>query len=381
MWVGRLILPDGTRKDVYARTQTEALKRLNALKKSVEQGLKPTSDRQTVGAYLQDWLANTASTSVRPSTLRGYRTICYQYLLPRLGRIPLAKLSPQDVQRFQNELLRSKRADGRGHISSGTVTNARRVLGRALEQATRWRLIPQNPVRLVDGPHVTRQETTFLDPDEARDFLAAVRGDRLEALYTVALALGLRRGEALGLMWDDVDLVAGTLGVRRSVQRTREGVRLLELKTKRSRRTVSLPLVAIRALQKHRIRQQGEREGANGNWVEYGLVFCSPLGAPLDPQLATRAFTRALRKAKLPHMRFHDLRHSCASLLLAQGLDLKVIQEVLGHSTITITANLYTHVLMGLKRQAANHMDALLGDHAEHEGAAVEPRRITFYET
>lgn len=362
VWAGRLLLEDGTRREVQARTQAEALKKLNQLKKVVEQGLKPATDRQTVGAFLQDWLEHTARPSVRPSTFRGYQTAVTQYLVPRLGRTALAKLSPQDVQRFQNELLRAPRARGEGTISSGTVINARRVLGRALEQATRWRLIARNPVRDVDGPHVTRQEITPLDPDQARLLLATVRGDRLEALYAVALALGLRRGEALGVMWADVDLADAKLHVRRALQRTKGGLRLLDVKTKKSRRTVSLPLFAIRALQRHRRRQEEEREAVGDRWTETGLVFTSPLGAPLDPQAATRAFARALARAGLPHQRFHDLRHACASLLLAQGLDLKVIQEILGHSTITVTANLYAHVLIGLKRQASERMDALLGD-------------------
>ena len=138
--------------------------------------MKPTEEHQTVGTFLEDWLTNTASTSVRPSTFRGYQTIVRQYVVPRLGKVQLAKLSPQDVQRFQNELLRSRRSDGRGLIASGTVANARRVLGRALEQATRWRLIPQNPVRLVDGPHVSRNEATFLTPEQARQLLAVSWG-------------------------------------------------------------------------------------------------------------------------------------------------------------------------------------------------------------
>lgn len=376
-WLGRLLLEDGTRREVRGATQTEAREKLDKLKKDLEAGLKPADDRLTTGAFLAEWLEETVRPSVRPSTFRGYQTIVTQYLIPRLGRTPLAKLSPQDVQRFQNELLRTKVRRGVGTISTGTVANARRVLGRALEQATRWRLIPRNPVRLVDGPHVTRKEITPLEPEQARQLLASVQGNRLEALFTVALALGLRRGEALGLKWEDVDLDDARINVRRALQRTKNGLELLDVKTKKSRRTVSLPLFAIRALQRHRQRQGEERDAASGLWVETGLVFTGEFGSPLDPQRATRSFARALKRAGLPHQRFHDLRHSCASLLLAQGLDLKVIQEVLGHSTITITANLYAHVLMGLKRQAAAQMDVLLGDPEEDDREGVEPLRPT----
>ncbi len=162
-----------------------------------------------------------------------------------------------------------------------------------------------------------------------------------------------------------VDLGDAKINVRRALQRTKNGLELLDVKTKKSRRIVSLPLFAIRTLLRHRHRQDEERKAAKKRWVETGLVFTSELGTPLDPQRATRSFARALKAAGLPHQRFHDLRHACGSLLLAQGLDLKVIQEVLGHSTITITANLYAHVAMGLKRQAAAQMDALLGDCSE----------------
>src|SRR5579859_3796503 len=212
-WVGRLALADGTRQDVYGKTQAEAKKKLDQLKTQRADGLAPTSDKLRVGQFLTDWLQNTVRTSVRPGTFRGYSTIVNSYLVPKLGGVALVKLTPQDIQRFQNDLLRTPRKDGRGTVSSGTVANARRVLGRALQQATAWRMIARNPVRLVDGPHVTRKEITPLDPDQARELLAAVRGDRLEALYTVALALGLRRGEALGLKWSDVELENGLLHV------------------------------------------------------------------------------------------------------------------------------------------------------------------------
>jgi integrase len=231
-----------------------------------------------------------------------------------------------------------------------------------MEQAAHWGLIARNPVRLVDGPHVTCKEIQPLDPDQARQRLSAIRGDRLEALYTVALALGLRRGEALGLKWDDVDFATSTLYVQRSLQRGDNRLELVDVKTKKSRRAIPLPLVALRSLQKHRQRQDLERQTATlaNLWAETGLVFTNLTGGPMDPETATKSFQRVLKRGGLPHQRFHDLRHACASLLLAQGRDLKVIQDILGHSTITITADLYAHVMMGAKRQAAAQMDAML---------------------
>lgn len=226
----------------------------------------------------------------------------------------------------------------------------------------------------MDGPHLTRREIQPLDTEQARRLLAAVRGERLEALFTVALALGLRRGEALGLKWDDIDFATSTLYVQRSLQRGDHGLELVDVKTKKSRRAIPLPLVAIRALQKHRHRQDLERETASMAqlWVEHGLVFTNLTGGPLDPEGVVKSFQKVLKREGLPHQRFHDLRHACASMLLAQGLDLKVIQEILGHSTITITADLDAQVMMGAKRQAAAQMDAMLGTELdEHEAASA----------
>lgn len=376
-WVGRLTLADGSRRDVYGNTQAEARKKLEEMKRTIALGLKPTSDRLSVAQFLTDWLENTARSSVRPSTFGSYEMLCRVHIMPRLGSIPLARLSPQDVQRFQNDMLLAPhhRAKGRA-IASGTVLNARRVLGRALQQAAEWEMIPRNPVRQVHGPHVTRKEGRPLDAAQARGFMSLVAGDRLEALYTVALALGLRRGEALGLQWSDVDFDTAKLHVRRALVRVGSRVELQDVKTKQSRRTLSLPLFATRTLLKHRRRQQGEHEAAANLWVGGDYVFTTPFGEHLDPQGTTKLFQRKLEAAGLPHQRFHDLRHACASLLLLQGVDINVVKEILGHSTIVITANLYAHVLMGLKEQAAARMDALLGgpEADADDGAVVELR-------
>lgn len=212
-WVARIYYEDGTRKEVYAQTQAEARQKLEELKRAAALGMSMRSPRQTVGQFLQDWLENAAKPKLRPRTFAGYRTIVNHYLVPHLGRVQLTKLTPQHVQTFQSKLLSTELDRGGGAVSPVTVINARRVLGRAMEQATHWGLIARNPVRLVDGPHLTRREIQPLDTEQARRLLAAVRGDRLEALYTVALALGLGRGEAMGLKWVDIDFATSTLYV------------------------------------------------------------------------------------------------------------------------------------------------------------------------
>lgn len=202
----------------------------------------------------------------------------------------------------------------------------------------------------------------MLAPVEAKQLLAAAEDDRLGALYSVALALGLRQGEALGLSWEDVDFESRRLHIRHGLQRIAGELRLVEPKTRQSRRTIALPLVVIDALQHHKARQSQDRLLAGTRWHETGLVFTSTIGTPIEVGNLRRSFWRLLDKAGLPRMRFHDLRHSCASLLLVQGVSARVVMETLGHSNISITMDTYTHVLPELQRQAADAMDRALGN-------------------
>ncbi len=192
----------------------------------------------------------------------------------------------------------------------------------------------------------------------------AIRGDRLEALYTVALAIGLRPGEALGLRWQDVDLVSGVLRVQVALQRIKGKLELDELKTHRSRRSLALPQFTNMALKAHRAHQEEERQNAGDRWEERDLVFCTRLGRPLLQRNVIRSFRRTLKYAGLTHRRFYDLRHTCASLLLVQGVHPRVVMEILGHSQISLTMNTYSHVVPELQQDAAQRMDSLFADGA-----------------
>jgi integrase len=224
----------------------------------------------------------------------------------------------------------------------------------------KWGLVARNVATLVDAPGPGPQEILFLSPEEAHSFLEAIQGDRLEALYTVALALGLRPGEALGLRWQDVDLEAAILRVQVSLQRIDGKLVVDELKTRRSRRSLALPHFAIAALLAHQARQNEEREIAGAHWEDYGLVFSTRLGRPLGQRNVIRCFRRTLKKAGITHRRFYDLRHTCASLLLAQGVHPRVVMEILGHSQISITMNTSSHVVPELGHDAAKRMDDLM---------------------
>lgn len=221
-------------------------------------------------------------------------------------------------------------------------------------------MVARNVATLVDVPRVQRPEVQPFSLEQARTILDAIRGNRFEALYSVALAVGLRRGEALGLRWDDVDLDAGTLKVRTALQRIDGKLQLVEPKTSRSRRTIALPDMAVAALRSHRARQLQERLLAGSRWQDTGMVFTTSIGTYMEPRNLTRHFNRTVKNAGLPPKRFHDLRHTCASLLLAQGVHARVVMEILGHSQIGLTMDTYSHVAPSLQRDAAGRMNDAL---------------------
>lgn len=266
-WVAAFHDGAGRRVQRYARTRADAAAKLaEGLKLQVDRVIVP-AEKQTVGEYLAEWLESSARRTVRPMTFVSYESIVRQHLIPDLGSTPLTKLSPQQIQR----LLNAKSDAG---LSPRRVAYIKAVLRRALREALEWGLVSRNAAALVRSPRAERYEVRPLEPEQARRFLDEVRGDRLEALYSVALAVGLRAGEALGLCWDDVDLDAGELHVRHGLQKIAGEWRLVEPKTSRSRRTVSLPGVTVEALRAHRERQAAERERAGDIWADqWGLVF------------------------------------------------------------------------------------------------------------
>lgn len=310
----------------------------------------------TVGAFLESWLTEVARVTVRPRTYASYRYIVGYHLIPGLGDLPLAALSPSDVQGFLN----GKAATG---LAPRTVGYLRGVLRGALAHAERTDLVTRNVARLARPPRIPRRRVSPLSVEQVRTFLAAIRGDRLEALYLVALGVGLRQGEILGLRWSDVDLAGGTLTVRHALARIEGRLVLVEPKSATSRRIVPLPGFVRDGLVAHRARQGAEplRLSPAPKDPFGDLVFVSSRGTPLDGISVTRRFQRILAGAGLPHQRFHDLRHACATLLLSQGVPARVVMETLGHSEISLTLNTYSHVMPSVGREAAERMDQLLG--------------------
>ena len=234
------------------------------------------------------------------------------------------------------------------------------MLRRARGQAFKWGLVSRNVATLVDVPRPRRSEVRPFSSEEARTLLEAIRGHHMEALYVLCLSVGLRQGEALGLRWEDVDLDGGTLHDRTALQRIDGAYRLVEPKTNRSRRTLALPETAAAALWAHYTRQQDAQAEAGPNWEDWGLVFANPIGRPLNRHNVTREFQTLLEQVGLPRLRFHDLRHTCASLLLAQNVQPRDLMEILGHSQISLTMNTYSHVMPSVLQDAANRMDSIL---------------------
>lgn len=356
-WEGRVLIQGAVgrpvRRSVYGKTRSDVQRVLRKVISDSEGGLDTAPTRQTVGVFLNTWLEDVAGPRLRPRTLQGYSHHVTRHIQPRLGHLRLQQLAPSHVQALVNDLVKSG-------LSPRTVRYVRAVLRAALNQALKWGLVSRNAAALVELPKARRHEFKVLEPEEARSLLLVAKDSRLEALLSVGLAVGLRIGEVLGLQWTDVDLDGRTLRVRQALQRVGGEVEFVEPKSERSRRTVTLPDFAVEALRRHRAQQLKERLAAGGGWVDTGLVFTTPLGTALDYSNLRKEFRRLLAKAGLPMMRVHDLRHTCASLLLAQGVNPRVVMETLGHSQISLTLDTYSHVLPSVNQEAAQKMNAIL---------------------
>lgn len=296
----------------------------------------------------------------KPKSHRSFSDIVKLHLKPALGDVSLSKLTPQQIQAFMNNKLNGEMIEGKlVKFSPKSVREYHGVLRNALNVAEKWDLIRRNPAARVDAPRFERPTLRVLTEEEARWFLEAVRCHCLEALFTVAVSLGLRQGECLGLKWEDVDLENRVLHVRRSLAFVNGEFVYGSTKTESSVRNLGLPTVCASVLASHNRLQETERAAAVDNWVETGFVFTTTYGTPINQRSLLRDFYQLLIAGKLPRVRFHDLRHSAATLLTAQGVPLRVVQEILGHSDIRMTTR-YGQVLAPSLRDAADAMDKVL---------------------
>ena len=353
-WEARVTLPTGEQRSLYGKTRQEVAAKLTAALRAKDTGLPVIGERLTVKGWLTSWLEQVQPT-VKPQTFRRYEQLVRVHLVPDLGRLPLSKLGAHHLSTRWAKMLASGSAPR-------TVHHTHTVLHKALEDALRLGLVARNVCDLVDPPRAPQAEMHILTPEQVHTLLAAAEGDRLEALYVVALSTGMRAGEIMALKWSAVDLARGTLQVRATLQYTRgAGYTFAEPKTKRSRRQIALPAIAVDALRAHRARQLEERLHMGEVWEEMDLVFPNTIGRPLDgTNLLRMQFYPLLKRAGLPRVRLHDLRHTAATLLLGQSINPKIVSELLGHASVAITLDLYSHCLPDMQQQAAAAMDAVL---------------------
>lgn len=355
-----VLQPDGTRarKFAYGKTWAECDAKRRELLAKVDQGVPVPTRSAKLAEWLPYWLEHFIKPNRKRTTYSKYAMHVRLYLVPLLGSKSLEALGPRHVRTLVAEV--SRRA------SPATAKEAHRVLRTALTAACREELVTRNAASLVEAPKVPRRELTPWTLDETLTFLEHARRDPLYAAFVLAVAMGLRRGEILGLRWSDVDLEQRVLRVSKQVQRV--GGELYEDTTKSGRaRPVPLPLICLAALRWHRMRKV---EAARLKGVELSpssYVFTTRTGRPIDPQNVNRSFFRITEAAGLRRIRLHDARHGCATLLTAAGVAPRVVMEILGHSQISITMDVYTHVTSDTQREAISHMDRLLRRRVDRE--------------
>ncbi len=354
-WEAQITLPDGKRKSVYGKTREEVQKKLKQSIRDIDSGLPLSNDQETVEHYLTEWL-ETVRHQVKTSSFHCYDNSIRLHVVPSLGKHRLSKLTPQHVQQFYTQKLKAG-------LSSTTVRQIHLILHRALKDAMRMGMIQRNVTEMVKPPRNRKVEMKTLDARQAALFVDAANGERLEALFVLAITTGMRQGELLGLRWQDVDIDKGILHVRQALYITRGVIYLTAPKTVNSKRTIHLSKVAIYALRKYRINYLQEALAFGPEWnTQYNLVFPTTTGNPIRAaHLVSLAFHRILSNAGLPHIRFHDLRHTAATLMLERGVNPKMVSEILGHSDIAITLGIYGHVTPRMQQMALDTIDDLYG--------------------
>ncbi|GCE03525.1 tyrosine-type recombinase/integrase [Dictyobacter aurantiacus] len=358
-WTAEISVEGGKSKFLYGKTRKEVQEKLKVALYEQQKGMLVTGPQQKVGQFLTHWLEDVHKQSIRSRTYERYEEIVRLHLVPGIGHHQLQKLSPQHIQSFYKKKLEEG-------LSNTTVISFHNILHKALETAVRWNLIGRNTCDLVSPPRRKRFEIQPLTMQQIHQFLAVAHGHRQEALFILALATGMRRGELLGLKWQDIDMNRGVLQVRRILSRIPsklpgKGFEEAEPKTERGRRSIVLPPFTIEVLKQHRIRQLEAKLKAGLDWQEHDYVFCTSIGTHLNPTRDVLAVLKSLLvEAGLPHIRFHDLRHSSATMLLGMKVHPKIVQEILGHSQISITMDIYSHVLPTMQEEAMNKLNDAL---------------------
>ena len=342
---------DGKRRTFYGKTQKEAYDKMQQAVYEHKQGLLVTGPQQTVKQYFEYWLENVHEPAIRPITFAMDKGIVKNHILPTLGHIKLRNLKPEHLE----ALYASKLKDG---YKASTIQNMKGVLNNALGHAVRRGFLTRNVCQVVTSPRAKKHEAVILTKEQAHMFLEVIKGHRFEVLILVAATTGMRKGELTALKWQDIDFANQCLYVRHTAYRLpQRGIVENEPKTNSSRRTIKLPQLVLTALKQHKIKQDEIKQKAGVKWKDLRLVFPNTVGNYEGARHLGEAFSKLLKKAGLPLMRIHDLRHSAATILLSQGVNPKVVQEILGHSDIKMTLGIYGHVIPGMQGDTMNKWD------------------------
>ncbi|MFC1970878.1 tyrosine-type recombinase/integrase [Chloroflexota bacterium] len=342
-------------------TKKEAEKRLSDLLNQLDNGTFMKPGKTTLGEYLERWLRDYVWPNLAPRTAEGYESIIRCQLVPALGKIPLTQLKPEHLQHYYSEKLSGGRHDGKGALSQTTVLHHHTCLHRALKMALRWGLINHNPADAVTPPHPQRYEMHTMIEYDITTFLEAAKTTPYYLLFYEALFTGMRRSELLALRWCDVDLLLCQAHITRTLHHLQTGEIVFRTpKSTKGRRMLSLSPSAALLLQEHKDKQSAQRVILGIPLKEDGLIFSTPEGKPLRPNTITRAWSMLATRCGLKGIRFHDARHTHASLMLKQGVHPKIVQERLGHATIAMTLDTYSHVAPGLQEAAAVGFDRMV---------------------
>ena len=356
-WSAQLYMTTTTgrrkRMIVYGKTRAEVREKMTALHRDMDRGLRVPEEKWSVAGYLAHWLEHVVKPNKAPKTYQGYELVVRLHIVPVVGRKRIRDLGVADVRDL---LARLEEKD----MSPRGVQQVHAVLRNALQSAMRDEVVVRNVAKLVQVKTPRYDVGRGLSVEQARALLAAASSDRLSALYVLAVYLGLRRGELLGLRWRDIDLDIGTLQIRRTLQRIEGELRFLPPKTRTSLRTVPLPPPCVEALRLHRVAQGKERLIAGRRWCDEDMLFASTIGTPIEPDNLRRSWYRVRQVLGDPPPRLHDLRHTCVSLLLAEGAAPHIVQQIVGHSAIDVTMTIYAHASLDEKRKALSMLGEAL---------------------
>jgi integrase len=345
----------------FAGTKKEAQLERSRLITEIASGTHADSGRMTVAGFLERWIEHMRG-QVSPRSLERYAELCRKNISPVLGSLKLEKLQPAHISQAYARALVSGRRDGKGGLSPRTVTHMHRVLREALQQALRWQLIARNPVDAVRPPKVERKQMSVYDADETIELIEAARGTSIFISILLGVLCGLRRGEIAALRWRYVDLERGQLSVVASAEQTEAGVREKETKSGKSR-SVVLPSLIVEELRRHRLKQAEGLLQLGIRLTDNHHVVTREDGQPLQPRSLSHTFRKFMRQQQNLHqIRLHDLRHTHATHMLRDGVHPKIAQERLGHSSVSVTIDLYSHVLPGMQAEAVSRVDATLRD-------------------